>query len=181
MITRIQARNYKCLKDVDVRLSPFQVLVGPNGSGKSTFMDVLRFIGDMLGARDGLNTAAEAQHRRWLNELIWNGEGGEIEFTVTLEMPPNLRARAADDYSRCRYHVAVRQNSGVQGATIVREDVWTLDDSDARVPVVASGLSSPNAQHTRMSDRCGPAMGGNIISCGVGTRASTRCWTRGLL
>jgi hypothetical protein len=29
VITRIEARNFKCLKYVDVRLRPFQVLVGP--------------------------------------------------------------------------------------------------------------------------------------------------------
>ena len=36
MVRCIQALNYRCLRDVDVRLDGnFHILVGPNASGKS--------------------------------------------------------------------------------------------------------------------------------------------------
>ena len=35
-VTRIRARNFRSLKDVDVHLAPLSVLIGPNGSGKTT-------------------------------------------------------------------------------------------------------------------------------------------------
>ena len=35
MITRIEARNFRCLQDVSQPLARLHVLVGPNGSGKS--------------------------------------------------------------------------------------------------------------------------------------------------
>jgi predicted ATPase len=41
MLTRVKIKNYRCLRDVDVELEPFTVLVGPNGSGKSTLMQAL--------------------------------------------------------------------------------------------------------------------------------------------
>jgi predicted ATPase len=42
-ITRLVVKNYRSLKDIDVRLQPLTVLVGENGSGKSNLIDVLRF------------------------------------------------------------------------------------------------------------------------------------------
>ncbi|MGL5856986.1 MAG: AAA family ATPase [Angustibacter sp.] len=44
-ITRIRAKNFRSLADVDVRLNPFSVLVGPNGSGKTNVLRILRFLG----------------------------------------------------------------------------------------------------------------------------------------
>ena len=48
MITRVRAKNFRSLADVDVTLGPLTVLVGKNGAGKSAFVDVLRFTRDML-------------------------------------------------------------------------------------------------------------------------------------
>lgn len=42
MITRVHVKNYMCLKDVAIRLSPMTVLVGPNASGKSAVLQALR-------------------------------------------------------------------------------------------------------------------------------------------
>jgi predicted ATPase len=41
MLTRLQIQNYRSIRDKDVALRPFQVLIGPNGSGKSTFSSPL--------------------------------------------------------------------------------------------------------------------------------------------
>jgi predicted ATPase len=49
MIERIQIRNYKAFRDVDLRgLSPLCVFIGANGSGKSTLFDVFAFLRDAL-------------------------------------------------------------------------------------------------------------------------------------
>lgn len=45
-ITRVFARNYRSIGEVDLELGAMTALVGPNGSGKSNLADVLRFIGD---------------------------------------------------------------------------------------------------------------------------------------
>ncbi|UCE61499.1 MAG: AAA family ATPase [Phycisphaerales bacterium] len=41
MLQRIQIRNFRCLREVDVPLRPLTVLIGPNDSGKSAFMEVI--------------------------------------------------------------------------------------------------------------------------------------------
>lgn len=42
MLTRLQLRNYRCIRQADVTLSPLTVLVGPNSSGKSSLLNALR-------------------------------------------------------------------------------------------------------------------------------------------
>ncbi len=44
MIKRIRVKNYKSLRDVDLELGPFNVLIGPNASGKSNFLNLLQLI-----------------------------------------------------------------------------------------------------------------------------------------
>ncbi|MBM3475005.1 MAG: hypothetical protein FJX75_17220 [Armatimonadetes bacterium] len=60
MITKVHARNYRSLGDVEVELGPLTVLVGPNGSGKSNFVDVLRFLRDAFA--HGLDAAIASRH-----------------------------------------------------------------------------------------------------------------------
>ncbi len=40
MITKVEARSYRCLQNVSQELHPFEILIGPNASGKSSFLDV---------------------------------------------------------------------------------------------------------------------------------------------
>src|SRR5262245_36530189 len=41
MISKVLVRNFKCLRDVQVDLERFTVLVGPNASGKSSILRAL--------------------------------------------------------------------------------------------------------------------------------------------
>ena len=43
-LTRVWARNFKSIRELDLELGPLTVLVGQNASGKSNVLDVLRFI-----------------------------------------------------------------------------------------------------------------------------------------
>ena len=42
MITKVHIENFKCFKDFDIELGPFNVLIGPNDSGKSAFVEAIR-------------------------------------------------------------------------------------------------------------------------------------------
>ena len=59
-LTRVWARNFKSIRNLDLELDPLTVLVGPNASGKSNILDILAFIKQAIG-RD-LDSAIAARH-----------------------------------------------------------------------------------------------------------------------
>ena len=44
MIDRIAIKNFKSLREVDLRLGPLNVFIGANASGKSNFFEALRVL-----------------------------------------------------------------------------------------------------------------------------------------
>ena len=54
MIDRIHIQNFKCLRDVEVELGAFNVLIGPNDSGKTSFLEAIRW----LACSDSLQSRA---------------------------------------------------------------------------------------------------------------------------
>ncbi|MFA5161460.1 MAG: AAA family ATPase [Elusimicrobiales bacterium] len=47
-IERVALKNYKSIKECDVKLGPLTFLIGPNGAGKSNFIDAIGFVADSL-------------------------------------------------------------------------------------------------------------------------------------
>lgn len=45
MITKIHIENFKCFKEFDIELGPFNVLIGPNDSGKTSLIEAIRIAG----------------------------------------------------------------------------------------------------------------------------------------
>lgn len=99
MITKIEAVNYRVLRNVRQDLDSFVVLVGPNASGKSTFLDVPSFLGDLVragledaihGGRDIPLRASDPQHLSWLRSgkpvelAIEMRNGGEFHLRYEL-------------------------------------------------------------------------------------------------
>ena len=52
-ITRLSARNWKNFTEIDVSLRDIVYLVGPNASGKSNFLDIFRFLRDIVNPKGG--------------------------------------------------------------------------------------------------------------------------------
>ncbi|SRR6266404_4670904 len=96
MITRVEAYNYRCLKDVSVPLGPFHILVGPNGSGKSTFLDVIAFLQTFV--TDGLEAAFEERTRNPV-DLSWARSPAGIQLSV--------EAQRRDDAKTMRYSIKI--------------------------------------------------------------------------
>lgn len=126
MITKIEARNYRCLKRVSQELKPFQVLVGPNGSGKSTLLDVPLFIGSMM--REGLNRAIS---ERSVNgkDLVFGGKGESFELAIEVEIPHEVRSKLPfQQYERIRYAVAV-EIEGIDGKPAIKSEIVSLQST----------------------------------------------------
>jgi len=81
-IRTLRVKNFKSLKDLNIELGPFNVLVGPNNAGKSNILDALIFIYDR--ARYGLPQAL--QHRRGgFRHVFWKGLRDEIEMQISMK------------------------------------------------------------------------------------------------
>lgn len=104
MITLIEALNFRCLRDVQLPLQGFQVLVGPNATGKSTFLDVVAFLGRLVA--DGPE-AAVADFTENPRDLLWGREGSQFQLAIEAEIPAPLRASAPNADDTVRYEVSI--------------------------------------------------------------------------
>src|SRR6266581_4708971 len=59
--SRVELRNWRNFSKVDVPLARRVFLVGPNASGKSNFLDVFRFLRDLVIDGGGLAKAVHAR------------------------------------------------------------------------------------------------------------------------
>jgi predicted ATPase len=97
MISRLQVRNYKSLRDIDLPLGPLNVFVGPNMAGKSNILDVFHFLSQAFFPEAGTQGISYALALRGgVNEVLWKG-GDDKLITIALEatdaMEPDTRYR----------------------------------------------------------------------------------------
>ena len=134
MISRIEALNYRCLRDVDVSLEPFHILVGPNASGKSTLLDVISFLRDLLN--EGIESAI-VRRGQSLQELLWMRQGDELQLAVELRLPDDVRTRVNTNgrmWSHCRYEVCLGFTEPNGAVSLVDESLFVIDGS-RRAPI----------------------------------------------
>jgi hypothetical protein len=109
MLTRAEIKGFKCLRDVDVDLHPFNVLIGPNDSGKSSFLQALVEPSRLWrgqGGRGGVPTGTRSIHL-WTkdSDLLltlgagswaaqWNGHRIAVGPPLRREGPPDERGQA---------------------------------------------------------------------------------------
>lgn len=84
MITQVSIKNFKCLRDVRVKLEPFTVFVGENGSGKTSFLQALDLLCRTFGPPDNTFPVLLAQPRQLDEEYKQNcyyGAKEEVELS----------------------------------------------------------------------------------------------------
>lgn len=125
MIRRIQARNYRCLRSVDIALNPFQVLVGANATGKSALLDAIAFLGDMV--RDGLDPAV-ARRAGSFRDLVWGQPeiDPSLELSIEVDIPDEHRERFgySDKFQKYGYGISIKADS--EGRPEVQSERATL-------------------------------------------------------
>ena len=125
MITRVEARNYRCLRSVAAPLRPFQILVGPNGSGKTAFMDVLGFLRDCVS-----HTVQFAVNQRTDNyhDLVWGREETTFDLALEAQIPQDHPiASESAPYTHLRYDLSVRLDPRSEVPVIEKEKVVLRD------------------------------------------------------
>lgn len=83
IITKIQIRNWKNFGDVNALCGKRVFLIGPNASGKSNFLDVLRFLRDVV--QDGLNNAVIARGGMKAVRYLCARNPSDISIVVNLD------------------------------------------------------------------------------------------------
>ena len=85
MITRLQVRNFKSLRNLDLPLGPLNVLAGPNMAGKSNVLDVFDFLHQVFFPEAGTQGIVYAfAQRGGVSEVIWKG-GDDKLISIALE------------------------------------------------------------------------------------------------
>ena len=85
MISRIAIKNFRSLRDVELRPGPLTVLIGPNGSGKSNILDALKFLKRVYSDWAQAEDLAKSQlvDRGGFQQVVWSGLTDEdLRFEV---------------------------------------------------------------------------------------------------
>ncbi|NMA45087.1 MAG: AAA family ATPase [Lentisphaerae bacterium] len=121
MITRIEAKNFRCLRYVSQPLENFHVLVGPNASGKTTFLDVIGFLGRMVA--DGLEAAVNERTSNFV-DLLWQRSGHAFELALEAVIPQTTRKQLAKPFGAFRYEIRIGLDPETREVGILDEKAW---------------------------------------------------------
>ncbi len=117
MFTRVEVRNFRSLRAIDLQLSNFHVLTGPNGTGKTTLLDVFGFLADLMN--NGLGAAIEKRTNNFY-DLTFGGNGEPIQIAFEAQVPEHL---AASGRKHIRYQFEIKPASDESGIGIYEESL----------------------------------------------------------
>jgi predicted ATPase len=104
MIKKIRVKNFKSFKDLELNIGKVNILIGANGSGKSNFVQIFRFLRDIV--KDGLEKAISIQgETKYLRNVnIDISENLLIEIMLaTEEIPYSVFIEFTEDgYGYCK-------------------------------------------------------------------------------
>lgn len=136
MIDTLSLRNFKALREVDVRLRPLTLIVGPNASGKSTLLQALAGITQCLSEGGDLPQILKVfgNPPTVLTSFVANGplalectgrySGIELNFRLSLENSDSLPYRIRGDWGGHGFRVNF---PGEMIQTIKPASVMSLD------------------------------------------------------
>ena len=82
-VSKLRAKNFRSIGDVELRFSPITLLVGPNASGKSNIVDALRFVSDAM--RWDLERAISRRHGVGAISR-WRGDESPLDFEIGVQV-----------------------------------------------------------------------------------------------
>lgn len=78
MIRKLKVKNYKSLRDVEVELGKFNVLIGPNAGGKSNLLDSLAFLSEITQEEKRKALDLRGGYER----VVFGGKEENIEISI---------------------------------------------------------------------------------------------------
>ena len=117
--TRIHLENWRNFTQADVALQQRMFLVGPNASGKSNFLDVLRFLRDLVRVGGGLEKAVADRGGISRLRSLSARRPSEIVIDVKLSDP---------EEDIWRYRISITQDNNSR--TFLKEEkVWKNEET----------------------------------------------------
>lgn len=119
-VSGLRLQNWKNFRNVDVKLRNRMFLAGPNASGKSNFLDVFRFLRDVVKAGGGLQQAV--QDRGGLSKIrcLAARQEPDIEIEVHLSDTESIEASPV-----WRYAIGITQEPRGRRQPYLRfERIW---------------------------------------------------------
>ncbi len=138
MLRKISIKNFRCLRDVSVPLSPLTVLIGPNDSGKSAFLAAIHQListEESFAPDDFWRCGQESEIRL----SAWCGDEG-IEYTSNLKKRNESRAGLLDSLRPVRRYQLPAQGISMSCAGYDNELELSLGVSGERVAALADYL-----------------------------------------
>jgi predicted ATPase len=119
LIARLELKNWRNFRSLNVPLRDITYVLGPNGSGKSNLLDVFRFLRDVAKSKGGgLQTAVS--ERGGLRQLRCLHARKDPEVRIGVEV-----ASHPDGPALWRYVLAFKaESSGQKRLLITKEEVW---------------------------------------------------------
>lgn len=121
IVSHIKIKNWRNFREADVTLGNRAFLVGPNASGKSNFLDVFRFLRDIVKPGGGLQKAVSDRGGISKIRCLAARQHPNIELEVHL-------SESAGKKPTWRYAIEIRQQErGLHLPYVGYEKVWKGD------------------------------------------------------
>jgi len=136
MISSVEIKNFRILRDIKQDLGRFNILIGPNSTGKSTFLDAIAFVKDVLN--NGPKQAVEIRTSSFY-DLLWDDNDPVMKICLELDLPQNIknhyRGKSAKSYVRSRYELEIGINPNNGELQILHENLFLLDKQAIESPI----------------------------------------------
>jgi predicted ATPase len=126
MLRKLQIKNFKSLRNVQIDLGLRNILIGPNMAGKSNLIDVFRFLSQMVQPASGTYGLPNAiQTLGGFTELSWKGGASNV-ITIAAE-GDSVAGVFDDEFVTWRYELSIVGNQW--GSAIVQDESLTASNS----------------------------------------------------
>lgn len=121
IVSKLVLKNWRNFRDVEVRMGNRVFVIGPNASGKSNFLDVFRFLRDIVKPGGGLQKAII--DRGGLSKIRCLAARRDPDIGITVHF-----SEGSGDSDSWRYAMSVKQEPrGRRQAIVAYERVWKND------------------------------------------------------
>ncbi|MEQ8225484.1 MAG: AAA family ATPase, partial [Candidatus Eremiobacterota bacterium] len=115
--SHINLKNWRNFRSVEVNLDGRVFLVGPNACGKSNFLDVFRFLRDIVKQGGGLQKAVNDRGGITKLRCLSAREDPDVKIEIHL-------AESAGQKPLWKYAIGIKQERGYRYPCLVYEKVW---------------------------------------------------------